>query len=219
MTVDAHTGMHEEEPRTDPSVDSTTERILTATIQVYAEAGFRGTTTRRIAQQAGVNEITLFRHYGTKEALVKAALSRIHRQTHPVTLGEPVRPERELYDWALSTYRHWYDGRHLISKVLGDLAEHPELAPDICEEPSDSHAMVSRYLDRLRQVGLATGDFNSDAAAGMLLGSVFTHAIWRDHFTTPDLPAPEEVVSQYVLLLLASVGFRQAPARARKEKA
>ena len=218
VTMDEHAGMDGVEARTAMPLDSTTERILTATCQVYAAAGFRGTTTRRIAQEAGVNEITLFRQFGTKEALVKAALSRIHRQTNAVILGEPAEPVSELYAWALSTYRHWYAGRHLICKVMGDLVEHPELAPDICEEPSDNHAMLSRYLERLRQLRLATGEFYPDAAAGMLLGSVFTHAIWRDHFEKPDLPPPEEVVRQYVLLLLASVGFRESTAATRKER-
>jgi AcrR family transcriptional regulator len=216
--MEERTGLDGVEPPTASPLDSTTERILAATCQVYAEAGFRGTTTRRIAQEAGVNEITLFRQFGTKEALVKSALSRFHRQTDSVMLGEPVEPVSELYAWALSTYRHWYAGRHLISKVMGDLVEHPELAPDICEEPSDNHAMLSRYLERLRQLGLASGDFYPDAAAGMLLGSVFTHAIWRDHFEKPNLPPPEEVVRHYVLLLLASVGFRQSPVETRKER-
>ena len=55
------------------------ERILDAATRVYTEAGFRGTTTRRVAQEADVNEVTLFRHFGTKEALIKAALGRVHR--------------------------------------------------------------------------------------------------------------------------------------------
>jgi AcrR family transcriptional regulator len=188
-------------------LDGTTERILNATCQVYAEAGFRGTTTRRVAQAAGVNEITLFRQFGTKEALVKAALRQLHRQAPTAQLQEPSDPAAELYDWALATFRHWYEARQLVAKVMGDLVEHPELAPGICEEPSSQHAMLSRYLDRLRTLGLAHGDFNPDAAAGMLLGSVFTHALWRDHFARPDLPPPEQVVRAWVRMLLAAVGF------------
>src|SRR6185437_17057975 len=43
------------------------ERLLGAAAQVYAEAGYRGATTRRIAHEAGVSEITLFRQFGSKE--------------------------------------------------------------------------------------------------------------------------------------------------------
>jgi len=46
------------------------ERILAAAARVYAEHGFRGATTRRIAEEAGVNEITIFRQFGSKAALI-----------------------------------------------------------------------------------------------------------------------------------------------------
>jgi AcrR family transcriptional regulator len=193
------------------------ERILNATIRVYAEAGFRGATTRRVAQEAGVNEITLFRHFGTKEALIKAALKASGRgiQSAP---PEPRAPASELYVWALATYHHWYENRRLINQVMGDLAEHPELAPDICEEPSCEHAMLSRYLERMRELGMTSQPFHADAAAGLLLGSVFTHALWRDHFEKPGLPPVEEVIRQYVALLLAALGSRSPAEAARGKK-
>jgi len=50
------------------------DKLLDAAAQVYARTGYRGATTRRIAQQAGVNEITLFRHFGSKQALIQAVL-------------------------------------------------------------------------------------------------------------------------------------------------
>jgi len=199
------------------------DRLLHAAAQVYSETGFRGTTTRRIAQLAGVNEITLFRHFGNKEALVKEALKLAHRKCDTVVLGEPVDPATELNAWAWSTYQHWYQGREMISRVMGDLIEHPVLAPDICEEPGCEHAMLSRYLDRMRELGLARGSFHADAAAGLLLGALFTHSIWRDHFEDDDLPAAEIVIREYVTLLLGAVGAEVAPAGtlngATKEKA
>ncbi len=186
-------------------------RILEAATRVYTEAGFRGTTTRRVAQEADVNEVTLFRHFGTKDALVKAALSCAHRPGAMPPLGEPGDVEAELHTWAWELYHRWYGARHLISRVLGDLVEHPQIAPAICEEPQSEHAELSRYLGRLRDVGLARNEFFPDAAAGMLIGAIFTHAVWRDHFGAT-LPPPEEVIRHYVALLLQSVGYRQAPA-------
>lgn len=186
-----------------------TERILEAAARVYSETGFRGTTTRRVAQEAGVNEVTLFRHFGTKEALVKAALRLTHQQASPVALQEPVDPRAELVSWALNTFGHWYHSRHLICRVMGDLVEHPELAPSVCEEPTCEHAMLSRYLERMRALGWTTKEFHAEGAAGLLLGAVFTHALWRDHFEKPGIPAPELVVEHYVDLLLSAIGARR----------
>src|SRR5581483_2638072 len=54
------------------SPEETRERILTAAREVIAKKGKRGATTREIADVAGVNEATIFRHFGTKEALIVA---------------------------------------------------------------------------------------------------------------------------------------------------
>jgi len=182
------------------------DKILEATARVYAETGFRGATTRRIAQEAGVNEITLFRQFGTKDALVKAALQVAHQQPNPVVLGEPNNPAVELFAWAMTTYQHYRDKHHLVCRVMGDLVEHPELAPGICEEPGCEHAMVSSYLSRMRERGLAKAEFHPDAAAGLLLGAIFTHAMLRDYFGHTALPPVEVVLREYVALLLSAVG-------------
>jgi len=63
-------GMHETAVRTSP--EATGARILTAAREIFALKGPHGTTTREIAERAGVNEATLFRHFGNKRALLHA---------------------------------------------------------------------------------------------------------------------------------------------------
>ena len=46
--------------------------IITAVRKVFAEKGFHGTTTRALADAAGVSEALLFKHFPTKEALFAA---------------------------------------------------------------------------------------------------------------------------------------------------
>ena len=88
--------------------------------------------------------------------------------------------------------------------------EHPEIAPGVCEEPGCEHARLSAYLTRMRERGLATKDFHADAAAGLLMGSVFTHAMWREHFEDATLPPVEVVLREYVRLLLSAIGADDA---------
>lgn len=49
-------------------------QILLVAISLFARKGFRGTTTKEIAQAAGVSEAMVFRHFATKEELYSAIL-------------------------------------------------------------------------------------------------------------------------------------------------
>jgi AcrR family transcriptional regulator len=58
--------------RSHAGVEETRARILAATREIFERNGTRGTTTREVAERAGVNEATLFRHFGSKAALIGA---------------------------------------------------------------------------------------------------------------------------------------------------
>lgn len=55
----------------------TRKKILTAARQLMAQKGFKGATTRLIAEEAGVNEVTIFRHFGNKDGLIQALLEEV----------------------------------------------------------------------------------------------------------------------------------------------
>ncbi len=54
----------------------TYEKILRAALDEIEAVGL-GATTKRIAQRSGTSELTLFRHFGTKQQLFIAALSQV----------------------------------------------------------------------------------------------------------------------------------------------
>lgn len=208
-------------------------RILAAAARVYAALGFRGATTRRIADEAGVNEVTLFRTFGSKEALIAEAL-RQHAASQPAAHhlpGEPVDPERELLAWAEAQLAELRASRSLIRKALGEAEERPEMAPCVAAGWTAADLELRRYLQRLGERGLvdwahATADApagggaraaleradaaaESIAAAGaMLMAALFSDAIGRD--TMPDMfPQPaDRAPALYVRLFLRAVGCR-----------
>jgi AcrR family transcriptional regulator len=55
------------------SAEQVRAEILRAAGEVFAERGFSGASTRVIAERAGVAEVLIFRHFGTKAALYGAA--------------------------------------------------------------------------------------------------------------------------------------------------
>src|SRR5215207_2645801 len=49
-------------------------QIAEVAMRLFSERGFRGTTTKEIAQAAGVSEAIIFRHFATKEELYTAII-------------------------------------------------------------------------------------------------------------------------------------------------
>ena len=53
---------------------STEQRILDAALKVFSSEGYTGATTRKIAEEANVAEVTLFRKFHSKENLLREVL-------------------------------------------------------------------------------------------------------------------------------------------------
>jgi AcrR family transcriptional regulator len=56
--------------------DKTRQRLFDAATETLNRRGIQGATTREIARRAGVHEVTLFRHFKSKEQLIRAVLKR-----------------------------------------------------------------------------------------------------------------------------------------------
>src|SRR5437763_12762474 len=55
--------------------------VLDAALVEFAERGYEGTSTEDIARRAGISQPYLFRLFGTKKELFKAASARCFRET------------------------------------------------------------------------------------------------------------------------------------------
>ena len=186
------------------------DQLLQAAARVYAEVGYRGATTRRIAFQAGVNEITLFRHFGSKDALLQEAIDRAGGALLGNALPETPRdPLEELAEWARSHIGALRQRRSLIRTCMGEIEEHPGLVSSSLESPPAQAArMLVGYLRRLRELGIATAEFNEEAAAAMLMGALFGDAMGRDVVPEMFRTEPEQSVTEYVRLFVRAIGVR-----------
>ena len=190
------------------------DKLLDAAARVYAEVGYRGATTRRIAQEAGVNEITLFRHFGSKEALLVEAIRHCDGGfALPQLPREPVEPEAELTEWCLAHHAMLFEKRNLIRTCMGEMAERPELGRPGAGGPHIAAAMLRDYFVRLRERGMATAEFDPGCAAWLLLAAIFADAMWRDVMTGEEIAqsgcgwkGPEATFSECVRTVLRGVG-------------
>ncbi|KRM11679.1 TetR/AcrR family transcriptional regulator [Paucilactobacillus suebicus] len=56
--------------------NTTEERLLTAFSDLVLKYGYRGTTTKKIADVAGVNESTIFRHFKDKHGILNELVNK-----------------------------------------------------------------------------------------------------------------------------------------------
>lgn len=187
---------------------SVRDQLIEAAARLYAEAGYRGATTRRIAVAAGVNEITLFRHFGSKDALIREAISRAESSLASVVRlpASPREPFRELRDWARAHLTELRDRRSLIRTSMGEVEEHPGIFSAENSPPAAAAKELSRYLRQLRANGLAKAPFDEGAASTMLMGVLFADAMGRDIMPDMYRNDPEEALDQYVKLFLRGIG-------------
>lgn len=190
------------------------DRILDAAKNVYAQHGFRGATTRLIAIEAGVNEVTLFRTFGSKAALFEALMQAyVARSPISPLPDNPVDPEREMTDWCAAVLRHLRDNNALIRTSFGEIEERPEAAVSMCEGPNCAGMILTDYVMRLQSMGIAADDGDIPTAVAMLMSALFGDAISRDVMPN-GFPQPEsEAPSKYVRVFMRALGVK--PARLR----
>jgi AcrR family transcriptional regulator len=156
----------------------TRERLRAAALNLFVQKGVAETTTRELAAMAGVAEGTIYRHYASKEDLVRdlfedhyfrfgGDLDRIRAETAGgihAKLGAMIAFMASLYDSDPTLYRFLL------------LAQHAAL-PTIANALPESPASVFR---RLVADAIAAGQIppqNTTLSAAMLIGAIIQPAL------------------------------------------
>ena len=185
------------------------DKILSAAARVYSQHGFRGATTRLIAQEADVNEVTLFRTFGSKEALIEEAI-RFHSESAEFARlpEEPEDPERELAEWCEAHIAHIRRRRPLIVSCMADISERPEVASGAGAGASRAWVELRRYLERLQATGRMDRDINLNAAGSMFMGAAFGDAMGREMITDMFPQPAESAGREYTKVFLRAIAPR-----------
>ncbi|MEM8814911.1 MAG: TetR/AcrR family transcriptional regulator [Pseudomonadota bacterium] len=161
----------------------TQQKLLDAAIEAFAENGFKGTSTRDIAERAGVHHPLITYHFKSKDQLWRAGADRIWSEfndalSRALARSEASRPRAQMAT-LIRAYVMYAQSQPALHKMMLNEASYPNPRLDWLV---DTHLKpffedtVSRLSD-LQEQGLApAGDpallFNLiRAAAGSLLAS------------------------------------------------
>lgn len=186
------------------------QKLLEAAMRVFAESGFRGATTRRIADAAGVNEVTLFRLFKSKSALINEVAALYARQRSEEALPPgPENPLRELSEWCDAHLTILRNGRGMIRKCMAEVDELPQMAGCMRVGPDVVHRQLREYATSLVKLrGLQLNREEIATACMMLQGALFADAMGRD--IMPDLYQPlRRAGASYAGMFLRMLGAHE----------
>jgi len=145
----------------DTPVESTRERLLNIAEQRFGEAGYEGTSLRAITVAAAANIAAVNYHFGSKEALLRAAVARAagpvnserrRRLDQLEAAGQPAPEQliRAFIEPGLDLVLRRGDRGAIVARFIGRVAFDP--SPRIRElYAAESEPIEKRYLTALQR--------------------------------------------------------------------
>jgi AcrR family transcriptional regulator len=175
-----------------PSLTDTSQRILDAATSVFAREGIAGATTREIARLAKVNEVTLFRHFKSKQALLQQVVLKSSKdyesvfEDAPMETGDDVR--RTIAAHVAVHLRKLQDNEEFVRTFYGEWKRHPDLCRRmLVESAKPVRRKFIEYLKAAQKKGLIWEDLDvttaADALTGMLVAGILRRPFTDREYT------------------------------------
>jgi AcrR family transcriptional regulator len=147
---------------------STEDRILNAAEHLFASQGYAGTPTRALAERAGVNEVTLFRRFGSKAGVLRALGARVAEQTAGLTSVELPDDEELAVAVTRLVQAEVVAARRfgaLTVRLAIESASHPEVAQALAAGTGTNRASVAGFVRARQQRGQLRADLPAELLA------------------------------------------------------
>ncbi len=156
----------------------TRKRILLAGLRLFSKGGYLGTTTKEMAKQAGIAEVTLFRYFSSKEKLFEEMI--LTYSFLPALKGLMVEVKGMEYRDALSEIarrflERLYERRELIRIMHSEIHHYPSKVKIIYHNFIDELVRtLASYFRELQSRGRLK-PFSPEIGARAFLGMLFSY--------------------------------------------
>jgi AcrR family transcriptional regulator len=159
----------------------TRQRILTAAEKAFARSGWLGATTREVARLAKVNEVTLFRHFRSKKALMEAVINGFiddRRKIVAEGLADDLPLEAVLTRYAESYEQSMSRSADLMRAFLAEYTRRPAALRAVVEGAAGPfREQLIAFLVRRQERGEIRADVNCSAAMELFSGMFFSRVV------------------------------------------
>jgi len=141
--------------------DSVKEKIVVSTLKLISEKGYKSTTTRNIAEEAGVNEVTIFRCFGSKKDIVLYALKELEllKPVNEKILDKCIWNLKE--DLIMLAHEYHKNFTEEKAKIMMGLRS-PEIFEEVKEYlmkiPKGFKEVLIKYFEKMYEKGLLNTD-------------------------------------------------------------
>lgn len=190
--------------------EDTRERILEAALKLFSEKGYLGATTKEIAMASGISEVTLFRHFQTKENLFISVLEHYSFLPKLKELSKDllVMPlEEALKTLAKAFLQTLKSRRDLIRIMLAELPRYPEIVKESYQKTIEKIIQeISQYFEKLQRERKIKSSISSNLLARAFLGLFFSYFHAEEikglNFKNQ---SEEEIIDNYVKIFLYGI--------------
>jgi AcrR family transcriptional regulator len=171
----------------------TRTRILDAAHAIYSRSGTKGTTTREVADLAGVNEATLFRHFGNKQALLDAMMERNSNveEFYEILRNVPAELGPALYHLGVALVAKMREKRAMIAISVAEDAITPSASECAWRGPSAMVSALADFFQLFIDRGEMRGDavFNARMFMGIFYSYIMAQKLWGSEYHDPTVVA------------------------------
>lgn len=131
-------------------------RIMRAALEEFTLRGFKGSSMRAIADRAGVNEVTLFRHFGSKvEMLKETVVDAVSKMRVTKDINEYLElPVRDGFGQLIEDYLMQFTSQSDILMLgMTESFSHPEVVSSAMLFFAEMRALLISYLEKLHEQG------------------------------------------------------------------
>ncbi|SHH87368.1 TetR/AcrR family transcriptional regulator [Desulfosporosinus lacus] len=134
---------------------TTEEKIINASIVLFSQKGYTAVTTKEIAKEAGVSQMTLFRHFESKHNLFERSLDKFVFSPQFKALFESLEwdLERDLNKICSSYQDVLYKNRKIILMHLKNEELNPHFEAVLYKFPNEFKKLLNRYFEEMRNRG------------------------------------------------------------------
>src|SRR5208283_212651 len=185
----------------------TRDKILETGLKLISEKGYLGATTREIAKEAGIAEVTLFRHFPSKEKLFEEVLNTY--SFLPALRGLMPEIKKMPYQEALILIaRRYLDTLTLRKDMIRIMHSEVRLYPEKIHKiyrtfVRETVNTLASYFNEVRKKG-QLGQFDADLAARAFLGIFFSYFNAQEfHMLKACSPADtEKTIKEFVSIFV-----------------